>query len=179
MYDVLVACRCNPEWKVMSGTSSAQQQPKGVIATLNFAAVSPDDVSMFMALVRKCGDRKLYGTPMEVVLALREIINNNLYFIWRAGSVVGMAAYRRRPDGSVYLSNLAIDPAYQRQGIGRAAMSFLLEKSKNAKRIDLVTHPDNQPAIQFYSSLGFEVESRRENHFGDGEPCLVLALARS
>src|ERR1700680_1464290 len=137
----------------MSGTSSAQET-KRVIATLSFAPVSPDDVSMFMALERKSGDRKLYGTPMEVVLALREILNNNLYFIWRAGIVVGMAAYRTRPDGSVYISNVAIDPPYRRQGIGRAAMSFLLEKSKNAKRIDLVTHPDNEPALQLYLSLG-------------------------
>jgi ribosomal protein S18 acetylase RimI-like enzyme len=162
----------------MSSTSSAQE-PKGVTDTLSFAPVSPDDVVMFIALERKCGDSKLYGTPLEVVLALREILNNNLYFIWRAGIVVGMAAYRRRPDGSVYVSHVAIDPTCRRQGIGRAAMSFLLEKSKNAKRIDLVMHPDNQPALQFYSSLGFGVESRRENYFGDGEPCLVLALALS
>jgi ribosomal protein S18 acetylase RimI-like enzyme len=162
----------------MSSTSSAQE-PKGVTATLSFAPVSPDDLGAFMALERKCGDRKLYGTPLEVVLALREILNNNLYFIWRAGIVVGMAAYRRRPDGSVYISHVAIDPTCRRQGIGHAAMSFLLEKSKNAKRIDLVTHPDNQPALELYSSLGFGVESRRENYFGDGEPRLVLALALS
>jgi len=45
------------------------------------------------------------------------------------------------------------------------------------KRIELVTHPDN-PALKLYESLGFTVESRKENYWGDGEPRLVLAIVR-
>jgi ribosomal-protein-alanine N-acetyltransferase len=55
-------------------------------------------------------------------------------------------------------------------------MSFILEKCKGTDRIDLVTHPENKNALQLYMSLGFKVESRRENYFGDGEPRLVLVL---
>jgi ribosomal-protein-alanine N-acetyltransferase len=56
-------------------------------------------------------------------------------------------------------------------------MLFILEKCKGSNRIDLVTHPENSSALELYSSLGFKVESRQENYFGDGEPRLVLALA--
>lgn len=55
-------------------------------------------------------------------------------------------------------------------------MSFILEKCKGAYRIDLVTHPENKNALRLYASLGFKVESRSENFFGDGGPRLLLAL---
>lgn len=53
-------------------------------------------------------------------------------------------------------------------------MLFILEKCKGADRVDLVTHPENRSALELYSSLGFKVEARQENYFGDGEPRLVL-----
>ena len=54
-------------------------------------------------------------------------------------------------------------------------MRYILEKTKGARRIDLVTHPENENALRLYASLGFKVESRLENYFGDGEPRLALA----
>jgi ribosomal protein S18 acetylase RimI-like enzyme len=82
-----------------------------------------------------------------------------------------MEASRRR---SAYLSNIAVDPDFRRRGIARAATVFLLEEAKGCARIDLVTHPDNAAAIALYRSLGFEVESRKENYFGDGQPRVVM-----
>jgi ribosomal protein S18 acetylase RimI-like enzyme len=38
-----------------------------------------------------------------------------------------------------------------------------------------VTHPENAGALRLYMSLGFKVESRIEDCFGDGEPRLVMA----
>jgi len=90
--------------------------------------------------------------------------------------VVGTAAYWLRPDMSVYISNVAVHQMYRRQGIARAAMSFILEKCKGTHRVDLVTHPENKNALQLYESLGFKVESHQENYFDDGEPRLVLVL---
>jgi ribosomal-protein-alanine N-acetyltransferase len=45
--------------------------------------------------------------------------------------------------------------------------------------VELVTHPENENAIRLYSFLGFRVERRLENYFGDGEPRAVLALSPS
>ena len=54
-------------------------------------------------------------------------------------------------------------------------MTFVLEEFRDVKRIDLVTHPDNIKAIALYQSLGFAIESRKENYYGDGEPRIVMA----
>jgi ribosomal protein S18 acetylase RimI-like enzyme len=133
-----------------------------------------EDVHAFAALERKSASR-IYGPIATIEDARREISENTLYFIRKDEIVVGSAAYRIRPDNSVYISCVAIDPAYRRQGIARAAMTYILEKTNGASRIDLVTHPQNEYALRLYASLGFKIESRLENYYGDGEPRLVLA----
>ena len=136
------------------------------------------DVEALVAFERGVADPKIYGPTLDVAGAIQEITNNKFYFIKIGDVVVGTAAYRSRPDESVYISNVAIDPMYRRRGIARTAMSFILGKLKGTRRIDLVTHPENKNALRLYASFGFKVESRRENYFGDGEPRLVLALTR-
>ena len=140
-------------------------------ATLN-------DANILVAFERNVADPKVYGLPVGVQGAIKEISNNTFYFIKRGKILVATAAYRLRPDNSVFISNVAVDPTYRRQGIARATMLFILEKCKGNSRVDLVAHPENKNAIQLYTSLGFKVEARQENYFGDGEPRLVLALTR-
>ncbi len=142
---------------------------------ISFEEAAARDVEIFRALERNAADPKTWGPLSTNESALREIGENTLYFIKRGNAVLGMAAYRVRPDGSVYISNVAIDPAFRRQGLARSAMEHILRMNASAPRIDLVTHPENHNALRLYVSLGFAVESRKEDYFGDGEPRLVLA----
>jgi ribosomal protein S18 acetylase RimI-like enzyme len=141
---------------------------------LIFQQAVAEDANIFAALESKSASR-IYGPIGTIEDARREIRENVLYLIKKDAIVVGTAAYRVRADSSVYISSVSIDPAHRRQGIARAAMMHILEKTKDASRIDLVTHPENENALRLYMSLGFKIESRRENYFGDGEPRLVLA----
>jgi ribosomal protein S18 acetylase RimI-like enzyme len=129
-----------------------------------------------VAFERKVSDPRIYGPMLDVPGALEEIKRNTICFIKMGDIVVGTAAYRLRADKSVYISNLAVDPAYRGQGVARATMLLILGKCNQAPRVDLVTHPENNNAFQLYTSLGSKVESRKENYFGDGEPRLVLVL---
>ena len=144
---------------------------------LTFEPATVKDANTLAAFERKVADPKIYGPPLEVKEAIQEISKNSFYFIKRGDAIVGTAAYRIKPDGSVYIGNVAVDPEFRRQGIARAAMSHILEKCKEAPRVDLVAHPENKKALQLYTSLGFKVESRKESYFGDGEPRLVLVFA--
>ena len=146
---------------------------------LAFEPTTFNDVDTLVAFERMVADPRIYGPTLDVYGARQEIAKNTFYFIKTGDVVLGTAAYRVRSDHSVYISNVAVDPKYRRQGIARAAMSFMLEKCKGTGRIDLVTHPENETALQLYMSLGFKVESRQENYFGDGQPRLVLSLTRS
>jgi ribosomal protein S18 acetylase RimI-like enzyme len=142
---------------------------------LGFQQATGNDVETFLALKRKAPDPKTYGPVGGPEEAIEEITGNALCFIRIGGVIVGMVGYRLRADRSVYISNVAVDPPYRRRGIARAAMKVILEKYESAGRIDLVAHPENEIALRLYMSLGFAIESRQENFFGDGEPRLVLA----
>ena len=83
--------------------------------------------------------------------------------------------YEKNDNGNIYIGGLVVSPRFQGQGIAREAMIIVLEKFKDVKRIDLVTHPDNIGAVNLYQSLGFIAESRKENYYGDGEPRIVMA----
>jgi ribosomal protein S18 acetylase RimI-like enzyme len=143
---------------------------------LAFKPATVYDVETLVAFERNVADPRIYGPTLDIQGARQEITKNTFYFIKKGDVVLGTVAYRAASDHSVYVSNVAVDPKYRRQGIARAAMSFILEKCKGATRIDLVTHPENESANQLYISLGFKVESRQGNYFGDGEPRLVLSL---
>ena len=149
---------------------------KKALIRLTLVSATVKDASALVAFEHRVTDPKIYGPPLDAPGALRELSQNRFYFIWIDDTLVGTAAYRLRPDNTVYISNVAVDPAYRHRGIARSAVSFILEKCREARRIDLVTHPENKNALQFYKSLGFNVESREENYFGDGEPRLILAL---
>jgi [ribosomal protein S18]-alanine N-acetyltransferase len=143
--------------------------------TLTFERARIGEADTLVKFERRVADPRLYGTPSDLARARREIRRNRLYFIKAGDAIVGTAAFCSKPGNRVHISNVAVDPRYRRQGIASAALTFILERCAGATRIELVTHPENEPALRLYSSFGFEVKSRHENYFGDGEPRLVMA----
>jgi len=84
-----------------------------------------------------------------------------------------------KDEHHVYLSGLAIMPQFQGKGIARQAIKMILEKLKDVELIDLMTHPENEKAINLYSSLGFKKTGEKyQNYFGDGEPRIKMVLER-
>jgi ribosomal protein S18 acetylase RimI-like enzyme len=73
----------------------------------------------------------------------------------RDGLVLGYALYRREPD-YVYLRQFFVQPAYRRQGIGRAALDWLHDNAwSNAPRIRIEVLIDNVAGIAFWRAVGF------------------------
>ena len=143
---------------------------------IEFLRATAKDAETFIALQERSTDLKLYGPIGVLEQALQEINESALYLLRIRENVVGSVAYRIRPDESVYISNVVVAPEHRRQGLARSAILFVFEQNKNAPRFDLVTHPENEQALRLYLSLGFKIDSRHENYFGDGEPRLVLAM---
>src|SRR3979490_95706 len=100
----------------MIGTDRAQP---AAAPHLGFQPATRNDVETFLALKRKATDPKTYGPIGGPEEALDEITSNTLCFIRIGDFIVGMVGYRLRRDGSVYISNVVVDPAYRRRGIAR------------------------------------------------------------
>ena len=87
------------------------------------------------------------------------------------GRVAGFALYRI-VAGEGELLNLAVDPALQRGGVGRA---LLVELMTMAPLWHLEVREGNEAAIGLYRSLGLKQVGRRERYYSDGEAALLFS----
>ena len=133
------------------------------------------DVGQYLDIEKSVAETKVYSGITDEEEARKEFKTNRIFFIKKKGKRVGTIQYEIKSPDHVYLSGLVINPRFQGQGIGRSAIKRILKKLRNIKRVDLVTHPHNTRALMLYLSLGFVIESWKENYYGDGEPRLVLS----
>jgi ribosomal protein S18 acetylase RimI-like enzyme len=82
-------------------------------------------------------------------------------FVWLAdGQVVGNVSLRRAASpGGWVVGNVAVAPAYQGQGIGRALMEAAVEavRGRGGTWVGLEVREDNQVARGLYERMGFEL----------------------
>ena len=136
------------------------------------------DISTLLMLEKSVAGTMIYSPMLKESEWVEEFKKGVIYLIEKDNIVVGSVAYEKKDEDHVYISGLVIHPQSQGQGIAHKALQKLLEELNNIKRIDLVTHPENERALKLYQSFGFKIESRKENYFGDGEPRLVLVLTK-
>ena len=91
-------------------------------------------------------------------------------------TVVAIAA------GEAHLLNLSVAAAWQRQGIGRQVLAFVVKLARDysADRIFLEVRPSNAPARGLYGAAGFAEVGARRGYYPDGEEredAIVLQLA--
>lgn len=88
----------------------------------------------------------------------------------RAYAVVRVAA------GEAYLSNMMVDPAHRRSGIGADFLQKVMIRaaSSAAECMALDVDTANLPAIGLYKKLGFETVQLRERSYPNGEHAFVM-----
>ncbi|AIR04805.1 MULTISPECIES: ribosomal protein S18-alanine N-acetyltransferase [Cedecea] len=79
------------------------------------------------------------------------------------------------------LFNIAVDPAYQRQGLGKALLEYLIEEleKRDVFTLWLEVRASNVAARTLYESLGFNEATVRRNYYPakEGrEDAIVMAL---
>ncbi|MDF3829182.1 MULTISPECIES: ribosomal protein S18-alanine N-acetyltransferase [unclassified Pseudocitrobacter] len=82
------------------------------------------------------------------------------------------------------LFNIAVDPAYQRRGLGRELLEHVIDdvEKRGVATLWLEVRASNAPAIALYESLGFNEATIRRNYYPtvDGhEDAIVMALPLS
>ena len=74
-----------------------------------------------------------------------------------AGRIVGSNFLDER-DTVHAVGPITVDPAHQANGIGRALMKAVLERSQGARAVRLVQDAFNTRSLSLYTSLGFQVK---------------------
>lgn len=138
---------------------------------------SEADIDTLLELEKSVAGPHTYSAMLEADDWKEELKSCSVFLIKSGNEVVGNISYEIKSPEHIYISGLVVTPEFQGKGIAKKVLTQVLDKYSNTKRIDLVTHPDN-PALKLYESLGFKIESRKENYWGEGEPRLVLVLQR-
>jgi ribosomal protein S18 acetylase RimI-like enzyme len=131
------------------------------------------DADEYIALEKKVGGRT-YAALTSKEQFLNELEKWTVYLFKKDGKVIGHISYQVESDGGIRFGGLAIEPELQGKGFGRAALELIVEKIKDAPKVEFVVHPDNLRAIELYKSFGAKIVGRKENCYGDGEPRIIM-----
>lgn len=81
------------------------------------------------------------------------------------GGPAGLIVLIREPH-SLLIENVAVDPARQGEGVGRALLAFAEGEAERAglERITLYTHEKMSENLVLYGRLGYSVDERRQEN---------------
>lgn len=86
------------------------------------------------------------------------------------GFVAGEPRYSRK---EFWIATIAVDPRYQRRGIGRKLLRACEEQAK-LSRLKLTVRISNQGAISLYEREGYRTMDIWKSYYVDGEDGLVM-----
>ena len=75
-----------------------------------------------------------------------------------------------------HIANVAVHPAWRRQGFGELMMRRVMTlcQAAGGKRMTLEVRKRNFPARDLYLKLGFHVEGERENYYQDPKDSALI-----
>lgn len=90
------------------------------------------------------------------------------------GEMIGFVAGDPRPSTGVgWIATLAVDPRWQRRGIG-AALLRACEERFTLPLVKLTVRASNRGAIALYEQTGYRVIDTWRGYYNDGEDGLVM-----
>jgi len=90
------------------------------------------------------------------------------------GEMIGFAACDTRPSQSAaWIATIAVDPRWQRRGIGRMLLQSC-EERVNQPRMKLSVRISNQGAISLYEKEGYHTVDVWGRYYSDAEDALVM-----
>lgn len=154
----------------LDGLSSGQPHAKetgAIAARLALRRATDAEVPQLRRLVnaayRVLGDMGLNytGVTQDEAVTRRRMRTGEVYLLEHQGELVGTVKLElRRPPrdvAHVYLSQLAIEPSHQRQGLGRRLMALAEERAREAgvHQVRLDTAIPAEHLIRWYEALGY------------------------
>ncbi len=139
-----------------------------------YRCMTVDDIPLVQLVERKC-----FTTPWSRNIFVSEVAQNDnaIYFVAVVGErIVGFAGIWIILDEG-HITNIGVDPAFQRQGIGQGLMDNLTQAAvaRGVVALTLEVRVSNTKAQALYNKLGFVPSGiRKEYYQDDKEDALIM-----
>lgn len=133
---------------------------------ITFRRMVPEDADALAVVEEKC-----FAVPWSREAFWRDASNTDAYYLLAIDTaqndrIIGyVGCWILAYEGSI--TNVAIDPEYRRQGIGRKMLLKLIDivKEKGVTALTLEVRVSNAPAISLYEGLGFKSVGQRPKYY--------------
>ena len=154
---------------------------------LSIDAATPDDVSLILELIRELAEYEhepdaAQATPEQIHAALFERPAAEAVIARLDGEPAGWAIWFQTfstwtGKPGLWLEDLFVRPAYRRAGIGKALLVYLAQVcvERDYGRFEWSVLDWNEPALEFYRSLGAVAMDEWTIHRVTGDALLRLA----
>lgn len=88
----------------------------------------------------------------------------DLFVLEREGTVQAVCVVTREGPGRYELKNIAVDPDFQRMGLGRTLVEFIWDHYPDREILELGTG-DSPSTVGFYTALGLREFRREKDYF--------------
>jgi ribosomal-protein-alanine N-acetyltransferase len=137
--------------------------------------VAAADLDSIMAI-----ERESFTNPWTREMYLAELDHAGVSFLFVARNAerapVGFCAFWRIRE-ELHINNLAVLPAYRREGVATALLAHILEEgaAQGATCATLEVRASNEAARRLYGRLGFSVAGVRRGYYSEPpEDALIL-----
>ena len=97
----------------------------------------------------------------------RYLTRGTMFALDMGGATAGVCVVTDEGGRVLEIKNLAVDPAYQRRGLGRALIEFVADRARGRYDTLQVGTGDSPLTVPFYEACGFVRHHRVENFFPD------------
>lgn len=130
------------------------------------------DLSALRKLEKACFEKDAWPLlDLIAVLTWPDVIRIKAV---KDGMMIGFVAGEPRSSKrEFWIATIAVDPRYQRRGIGRRLLRACEEQAQ-LHQLKLTVRISNQPAISLYEKEGYRTMDIWQGYYVDGEDGLVM-----
>jgi ribosomal protein S18 acetylase RimI-like enzyme len=120
---------------------------------------SPNDKTAVIELWQKCNLTRPWNNP-ELDIKSKLKVNPELFLVGLSGNKIVASVMGGYEGHRGWIYYLAVDPAYQKQGLGRQMMETIESKllAVGCPKINLMVRTDNLLAVGFYQKIGYKTD---------------------